>query len=365
MSLSRNQRGTDRRTFLRTSGGALAGLGVVGFLAACGDDEESGGGGGGGGKTVFAQYGGAVQDARQAVYFTPFEKATGTKVVSPLGSSAKFVAQSKQSGKAQWDTIDAGGLTGITLADQGVLATLPGNAPNDLVDEKYQKYFAGGYSFSVVQAYKPETFKGSKPESWADFWDVDRFPGKRGWPKSTVDGTLEAALLADGVPPDQIYPIDIDRAVAKLQELRPHLSFYDSYDQGLQALQQGAVALLETTNGRAYGLQASGVPVTVVWNEAILYPWTAMPVLKNAPQLDATFDLIEWMADGKRQAEFAEKVRYGPNNSKAFEFMDDKLLSELPNSEENRKVAVVVDQQAAAKQQEEYYTATTEWQAEG
>jgi spermidine/putrescine-binding protein len=78
-------------------------------------------------------------------------------------------------------------------------------------------------AYSTVIAYRPDAFPNGTPKSWADFWDVKKFPGPRSLRNHPVDN-LEAALMADGVAPEKIYPIDIDRAFRKLDEIHKNIA---------------------------------------------------------------------------------------------------------------------------------------------
>ena len=93
------------------------------------------------------------------------------------------------------------------------------------------------YAFTI--AYNTDVFPDDHPTSWADFFNVEKYPGKRGFWRSVTSGIFEAALLADGVPADQLYPLDIDRAFRKLDSIKEHIVFYDTGDQQVQLVASG------------------------------------------------------------------------------------------------------------------------------
>src|SRR5699024_2625058 len=103
---------------------------------------------------------------------------------------------------------------------------------------------------------------------------LERFPGARAWPgdPAFVDSSYEIALLADGVPPDELYPLDIERAEAKLDTIREELIFYQSYPEVQQLLTSGSVAIAVTVTGQFTALADAGKDVTVQWNEAFSVP---------------------------------------------------------------------------------------------
>jgi putative spermidine/putrescine transport system substrate-binding protein len=342
--------------------GALAGPAL---LSACGDDSS--GGSDGKGEVVYADGGGTTRDARRKAFLDPFEKDTGIKVISTDGDSAKFklMAQRGKDGKkGQWDLADYDGYSLIADLDEGLIQKLPDSVErNDGIPEQYQDYVTGAYSQSIVACYSTDAFPSGGPESWADFWDVGRFPGKRAFP-GYFYGAFEAALMADGVPAEEIYPLDFDRATAKLDELRSTLLIYASYGEGQQMLQSGSTPLGVEFNGRVFALQQTGVKLKTVWNESVFYPWSpqAMPV--GAPNPDNTYKLLDYMAQAEPQAEFAKLTGYGPTNSEALELLPEDVVAELPNGPDHVDSVFTVDQEALAEQIDEYVERFNGWLAQ-
>jgi putative spermidine/putrescine transport system substrate-binding protein len=69
-------------------------------------------------------------------------------------------------------------------------------------------------------AYRKDKFPHGGPKNWADFWDVKKFPGNRSMLHNAVRAA-QFALVADGVSPDKIFPMDVDRAFKKLDTAAP------------------------------------------------------------------------------------------------------------------------------------------------
>ncbi len=154
------------------------------------------------------------------------------------------------------------------------------------------------------------------PKSWADFWDVQKFPGRRAFHKHPID-MLEIALLADGVPKDKIYPIDMDRAFKKLDEIKPHVQvWWTGGAQTTQMLQSGEVDMLPTWNGRAQVVIDAGGPVEIEWNQG-LFALEGWVIPKGDPQAALGKKFIKYCANAKRQAEFVSTVNTcGPDQSR-------------------------------------------------
>jgi putative spermidine/putrescine transport system substrate-binding protein len=195
-----------------------------------------------------------------------------------------------------------------------------------------------------------------------DFFDIKRFPGKRAFPKSIYAGTLEIALLADGVPRDRIQPIDFQRAFKKLDTIKHDLLFYDSYAQGQQYMVQGSTSMIATANSRTQQLKEQG-DFDYTFTDAIHYPWGAFAMPEHLAHRDATNALIDWMSDPITQASVARKLRLGPNVSAAFAQLSPQELALIPNSPANRDKVYTIKTATAAKQDAEYAKRYSAWVA--
>lgn len=349
-----------RRQFLRDLGLVTGAVAVAPWLGACGDASSTGTSPSTAvgstayrklrttsSEVIWSDFGGVTRDVRKQVYFEPFEKEYGIKVLIAEPDYAKF-AQGAKDGTPTYDMFDLGAGQHIALVDQGLLQKLPPEVTRtDVVPLPYREYGGGGYSYSYVMVWLSDTFKGAQPETWADFFDTKKFPGKRAIGQ---DVAAEVALLADGVPKNMLQPLDLDRAYAKWATIKDSLLYYQRYAEGSQFLTQGAASLLIQSNGRTLDLQKEEPRVRFTYNQTIIRPWSAMPVPIGAPHPDAMFALLDFMDQPERQAEFAKAIKYGPTNPKAFDFLDEATIKDLPNSPEKLKIGVVVDEQVAARQ---------------
>ncbi|CAH2775849.1 MAG: Spermidine/putrescine import ABC transporter substrate-binding protein PotD (TC 3.A.1.11.1) [uncultured Paraburkholderia sp.] len=272
---------------------------------------------------VVSDPGGPYTTAYREAFYDPFEKATGIKVVSVARESqpvAQFAAM-VQTKNYVWD------VTTLTLsADipyleaKGLLEPIGLKASDypDVMPEAIASNRLGVDVYSTVLAYRADRFKGNGPKSWADFWDVKKFPGRRSLRRSPLD-TLEQVLLADGVPLDKLYPLDVDRAFKSLDRIKPHVNiWWTSGAQAMQVIQSGDVDMISTWNGRAQAAKGAGAPVTIVWNEG-LYSIEGWGIPKGTPRADAAKQFVRFCADAKRQALLTRTLAYGPTNRKAFE----------------------------------------------
>lgn len=288
---------------------------------------------------VVSDPGGPYTTAYREAFYDPFEKATGIKVVSVARESqpvAQFAAMVETKNYV-WD------VTTLTLSadipyleSKGLLEPIGLKASDypDIMPDAITPNWLGVDVYSTVLAYRTDKFGQKGPKSWADFWDVKRFPGRRCLRRSPLD-TLEQGLLADGVSLDKLYPLDVDRAFKSLDKIKPYINiWWTSGAQAMQAIQSGDVDMISAWNGRAQAAKDSGAPVKIVWNQG-LYSIEGWGIPKGTPHADAAKQFVRFCADGKLQALFTRTLAYGPTNRKAFESITPQRAAILPTAPDN------------------------------
>ena len=187
------------------------------------------------GQVVVRNPGGAYSDAQKQYIYDPFTKETGIEVVIVASTLTKMLAMAK-SGNAELDVADAG-FDGLTTLDRtGALAPIDYASwkytdAKDIPEEYVTPTTAGLCLYATVLGYNTETFpEGKQPKGWAEFWDAAKFPGARMLADmASGSPNLEFALIADGVPMDKVFPIDIDRAFKSLSRIKPYIKkFWDT-----------------------------------------------------------------------------------------------------------------------------------------
>ena len=156
---------------------------------------------------VFNDSGGEMQKAMRESFYSEFEKRHGIRVVTTSPVDAGKLKAMVQSGNVEWTVTEIGPEEAMLAEKEGLLEPLDhkiidlSGYPKHLQD---RKYIMPKGVYSTVLGYRMDAFPGGKgPVSWADFWDVKKFPGPRTLRDSPIDN-LEFALLADGVSPDKI-----------------------------------------------------------------------------------------------------------------------------------------------------------------
>ncbi|MGA1838728.1 extracellular solute-binding protein, partial [Herbiconiux sp. 11R-BC] len=173
----------------------------------------------------------------------------------------------------------------------------------------------------------------------------------------------EIALLADGVAPADLYPLDIPRAEKKLDSIRGDLVFYQSYPEVQQLLTSGSASIAVTVTGQFNALKNAGEDVTVQWNQAFIVP-SGFSVPKAAKNPDAAMALAAVMNDPEKQAVFTERTGYGPVNSETFSSLSDDVIAGLVNSPEHEKIGLYWDNQWRADNSNLLLDSYTAWLAE-
>lgn len=157
---------------------------------------------------TIASWGGSYQEAQSKALFEPAAANTGVEVKQETYGGMSDVRLQVSSGQVTLDIVASGSGSAARAAAEGLLEKLD----FDVIDVStfypslYTDYCLGGDVFSTVYAWNTETFGDNGPQSWADFWDVEKFPGTRAY-RGAVAGALEPALMADGVAPEDVYSV--------------------------------------------------------------------------------------------------------------------------------------------------------------
>ena len=154
----------------------------------------------------------------------PYMKAGGKAVVDGSNPTSAKVKAMVESGKVTWDALDRNLIAALELGRQNLLEKIDYSIvdKNKVRPEHVGEWGVGSYIYGNVLTYQTDAWGGRKPSTWKDFWNLKDFPGKG--LRKHIDGQLEAALLADGVAPDKLYPIDVKRALDKVHRSRTRRS---------------------------------------------------------------------------------------------------------------------------------------------
>ena len=291
----------------------------------------------GSGEVIVAGWGGAMQEAQQVAYYTPFEELCGIKVViaEQQPDTSKIVAM-VQTGNIEYDVAQVDRSDVIRLEGEGEFWEPVDYALVDTanIDEaRRYTYSIDMLPYAWVIAYRTDTFPEG-PQNQADFFDLGTFPG----PRSTTAGSgglspfLEAALLADGVPKAELYPLDIERAFAKLSEIKGDVvKFWDAGAQPAQLLNDNEAVMVHAWNGRIDAIQKAGAPAAIQWNEAMLATdvWAAV---KGSPNAENAQKFMAFTTLPVAQARLSMLIPYGFVNNASAALVPPDRLGNLPTA---------------------------------
>jgi putative spermidine/putrescine transport system substrate-binding protein len=288
---------------------ALGGLGVLAGTPAHAQAKE----------VVLANWGGDAVKFMGDAWGAPFEKDTGIKVaIDSSGPSLAKIKAMVESGKVTWDVLDTGAGTSFDLGKAGLLERID----YSIVDKTQippafaMPWCVGNGAYSYVIAYDTSKVGATPPQNWAEFWDVKRWPGKRTMRKS-MHSVLEAALLADGVARDKIYPIDTKRAFDKVKQIKEHIVWWNAGADSQQLIRDGECVIGNIWSTRAKGLETdSRGRITWTWNDGIVTS-AVLAVPRGNPAGKAAMQFINSTLIPERQVAFFKTLGTAPANPRA------------------------------------------------
>ena len=272
-------------------------------------------------------WGGAYEAAQTRAIFEPFTVETGVdvEILQHDGSSEAMVARGK--GEA-WDVVDMTEDQAIAACRSGLLRRVdfgkliesdpPGS--QDFVRGAFRDCSIAQNAFASVIAYSDDAFPGTKPDRIEDFFDLKNFPGKRAIERSP-DGILEWALLAEGVPPSQVYDLlstsrGLRLAFRKLETIRDSIVWWTDVAEPGEFLTTGKATMASGYNGRFFAA-ARTAPIVIVWDGRIIgYEVWAVPA--TSTNVETALAFIRFAVQPRQMARLAERIPYGPTRLSAM-----------------------------------------------
>ncbi|WP_136475950.1 ABC transporter substrate-binding protein [Pseudomonas sp. DG56-2] len=298
---------------------------------------------------VVVAYGGAGQKAQDAAIFQPFSAQDGSKLIqSEYNGEMARIKVMVDTGNVDWDLVQIEGPDLMRGCEEGMYEHLDwakmGHA-EQLIPDAAQECGSAVLVWSVAIAYDRNKL-AQAPTSWADFWDVQKTPGKRGLRKRAVYN-LEFALMADGVKVEDVYKVlatkqGVDRAFAKLTELKPYIQWWEAGAQPAQWLSAGDVVMTSTYSGRVAVAAQQGSPMALVWPGS-LYGMDYWAIIKGSKHVDQAKRLIAFANQPDTQVRYVNEIPYGPTNTVAAAKLDSTLANWVPTSKQNLEGALAMN----------------------
>jgi putative spermidine/putrescine transport system substrate-binding protein len=320
---------------------ALAGVGALAAVAASAQQRD----------LTVVSWGGAYQDAQREVYFRPFTQATNIRLREDTWDGGVGVLRARaQGGSNPWDVVQVESEELLVGCEEGLYERINWQAVGgreQLLPEAVSDCGVGAILYNFVLAYDGARITGEGPRSWADFWNVQRWPGKRALRRGPKTN-LEIALMADGVAPADVYrmlatPAGIERAFRKLDELRPNLVWWEAGSQPPQLLAAGEVAMASAYNGRiAAANRTENRQFRIVWTNS-LYTIDSWVIMRGSPNRAQAEQFLRFVSDPRHQAQLPSRIPYGVTNRGATELIDRAVLPNLPTNPDNIRTALFIN----------------------
>ena len=355
---------TLKKTLYTAIAGAAIGIGATGSAQAD--------------SLTIVSWGGAYSNSQVKAYHEPWVAKTGITINSEdyNGGLAQVKAQ-VESGNVTWDLVDVELSDAVRGCDEGlfieidpsILPSAPDGTPatDDFLPGTITECAVAQIVWSTVYAYDSSKFKGAKPKTMADFFNVKKFPGKRGMRKNPK-ANLEFALMADGVAANKVYEVlgtsaGKDRAFAKLDAIKDSVVWWEAGAQPPQLLADGEVALTTAYNGRLFNaIVEEKKPFVIVWDGQVwdLDMW-AIP--KGTRNLKSALEFVAYSTDTVRNWDQSNYISYGPVRRSSQALLSPKMVPHMPTAAANFKNALQNNYQFWADNQDELNDRFSTWLA--
>lgn len=265
-----------------------------------------GGSGPGEPSLTFVSTGSSFQDNQKIAWQQPYTDRTGTGFRNDGPVDEAKLRTMVEAGNVTWDVVDTSAAAAEQYCGKYVekldFSVIDRSAfPPETVSE----CGVPAFYYGILFMYDTRKFTGTKPTTIADFFDPVRFPGRRIVPPDVATGLLEYALLADGVPAAQLYPLDVERALRKLDVIKPITTFAKTYGQMQQSMVDGQVDLTLVSTARAYQTLKAGAPFETVWDKTMVN-WNDLVVPKGSPNRDEAMKFIAFASKPEQAVKFSE-----------------------------------------------------------
>ncbi len=305
---------------------------------------------------TLVSWGGAYARACEKGYIERFERETGidVRIEDYNGGLAQIRAQ-VDVGNVYWDVVDMELPDMVRGCDEGLLVPIdPGElapgadgtpAADDIPEDGLTECGPTNLYYATVVVYNDARIGASKPSTIADFFDLEKFPGRRGMRRSPLVN-LEFALMADGVPPDEVYATldteaGVRRAFRKLDSIKDRIVWWEAGAQPPQMLADGEVAMTTAYNGRIFNAQVlEGQPFVIVWDGQLL-DTGGLVIVEGTRNLEAAKKFVRFANTARAMADVSRYISYSPTRRSALDLISTHaetgidMKPHMPTSPEN------------------------------
>ncbi len=306
-------------------------------------------------------WGGSYARACVKGYHEAFTAETGIKInLEDFNGGLAQIRAQVESGNVHWDVVDLEVHDLVRGCDEGLLERIPiTSLPAGANGTPAAQDFPLGTTtdcgpatlfYATIYAYNEEHIPGEKPTTMADFFDLEKFPGRRGM-RRTPQVNLEFALIADGVPLNKVYPTlntpeGVDRAFRKLDTIKDHIVWWEAGAQPPQMLADGEVVMTTAYNGRIFNAQIlENQPFVIVWDGQIL-DMGGLAIVAGTPNLDTAKKFLSFASTAKSMVGLGSYIAYSPTRHSAEPLISTHaekgvdMNPHMPNNPQNARRAL-------------------------
>jgi len=328
-------------------------------------------------------WGGAYTVSQVEAYHKPWMAATGHKINSvDSDNPATTIKAQVEAGNVSIDIADVEYSDAIRYCDEGLLEEIDSSALpaapdgtaalDDFIEGSITDCAVANIVWSTVYAYDTTKIEGDeKPTTLADFFDTEKFPGKRGMRK-VPKANMEMALIADGVAPDEVYATletdeGVERALAKMDSIKDDVIWWEAGAQPPQLLADGEVVMTTAYNGRIFGAAVGeGKPFEIVWDGQIL-DFDLFVIPKGSANKDLAMEFIKFATGTEALAAQASWISYGPARASSAALVgkykdgETDMGPHMPTAPDNMTTALVNNFEFWADRQDELDEQFSAW----
>ena len=325
-------------------------------------------------------WGGSYTRSQMLAFVKPYRHQRGEWVsMETYNGGLEEIREQIKTENVVWDVVDFELSDLIRGCREGLLekidhSSLPPGADGtpaseDFILGAFTECGVGQTVWATVVAYDNEAVGSSPPTQLADFFDVKKFPGKRGLRRGPRV-ILEWALIADGVPLDQVYAtLETEdgqwRAFSVLDRIKKSIVWWESGSEPIELLDSDKVVMTSVWNGRMYRpIAEDGKPFTILWDGQI-WDIDSWGIPKGSYNLAKALDFVRFSTGSQPLAEQTNYIPYGPARKSSMALVAKEMKAHLPTSAENLARALQTDANWWASHHVELAAKFEQWLAGG
>jgi len=299
---------------------------------------------------------GAYVRSQMLGFIRPYEEATGNRVnLIQYTGGIDEIRQQVRALNVKWDVVDLELFDAIRACNEGLLETFdpeelppaPDGTPagEDFIELKQTACGVGNVVSATAVGYRTDRFE-NPPNALEDFFDLAAYPGRRGLRRSPM-GNLEWALIADGVPPTEVYEAlstdrGLERAFDVLDRIKPFVEWWRTGHEAIRFLETDRVAMTSVFNGRVAVAAERGQPLALLWDHQLWY-YDVWGIPKNGRNTELARNFVYFATSTESLAGQARYIPYGPMRISSMNLLEPEQRQQLPTSPAHLTTAIPLD----------------------